>query len=106
MVQFLLGTAAVLAATYLYGEPSTGYPWHAQAKMQGGRPPPIRIDSYEKDALGPVSPPREISIKLPTTPFLTDAGLSTSRPTSPGQVRVSSSRNASGSYFDKSTHDA
>ncbi|EYE91022.1 putative UDP-galactose transporter [Aspergillus ruber CBS 135680] len=106
---FLLGTAVVLAATYLYGEPSTGYPWHAQAKMQGGRPPPIRIDSYEKEALGqesPVSPPNEISIKLPTTPFLSDAGLSTSRPTSPGQVRISSSRNASGSYFDENSHDA
>lgn len=77
--------------------------------MQGGRPPPIRIDSYEKEALGqesPVSPPNEISIKLPTTPFLSDAGLSTSRPTSPGQVRISSSRNASGSYFDENSHDA
>lgn len=72
------------------------------------RPPPIRIDNYEKDAGNdngsPVGgPPDEISIKLPTTPFLSD-GISSSRPTSPnpGHTRVSSNRNPSGAhYFEK-----
>lgn len=70
------------------------------------RPPPIRIDAYEKDLAGPdgspVAPPNDFSIKLPTSPFLSD-GMSSSRPTSPapGHTRVSSSRNASASYFDE-----
>jgi UDP-sugar transporter A1/2/3 len=69
------------------------------------RPPPIRIDSYEKDSgLDNGSPvgdlPDEISIKLPTTPFLSD-GMSSSRPQSPnpGHTRVSSSRNPSEAHY-------
>lgn len=122
-MQFLIGTAAVLVATYLYGEPSTGYPFYWQSKIQNGRPPPIRIDSYEKEIKGEKSPltpsPQEVSIKLPATPFLSSAGLSSSRPTSPGQTRVpSGSRNVSGAgtggaaaggggggYFDHTSHD-
>ncbi|CAI7620861.1 unnamed protein product [Penicillium pancosmium] len=99
--RFFVGSAAVLVATHYYGNPcytSTGI-----------RPPPIRIDAYEKDSGAdsgsPVSnSPNEFSIKLPSTPFLSD-GLSSSRPTSPNpshHTRVSSSRNVSGSsYFDK-----
>ncbi|KAH8435303.1 putative UDP-galactose transporter [Aspergillus melleus] len=102
---FLLGTFAVLVATYLCEDSSLGL---GQATRQTSRPPPIRIDSYEKDSrsdeVSPVSsPPNEISIKLPGTPFLSDAGLSTSRPTSPGHPRLNSARTASGGggYFDK-----
>ena len=131
--RFLFGTAAVLTGTYLYGEPSTGYPFFWQSKNPDGRPPPIRIDSYEKEVTGEKSPltpsPQEVSIKLPATPFLSSAGLSSSRPTSPGQTRIpSGSRNVSGAgagtgsaagggavgggggggggYFDHTSHDS
>ncbi|KAF7522053.1 hypothetical protein PCG10_007677 [Penicillium crustosum] len=97
---FLLGSAAVLVATHYYGNPTFN------PAVGSLRPPPIRIDAYEKDAVGPdgspVAPPNDFSIKLPTSPFLSD-GMSSSRPTSPapGHTRVSSSRNASASYFDE-----
>ncbi|KAJ5482971.1 hypothetical protein N7539_006417 [Penicillium diatomitis] len=102
---FFVGAAAVLVATHYYGNPIFN---HSSTKVGGMRPPPIRVDSYEKDAgNGDESPaggpPDEISIKLPTSPFLSD-GVSSSRPTSPGpgHVRVSASRNTSGAgYFDK-----
>ncbi|KAJ5082946.1 hypothetical protein N7532_011989 [Penicillium argentinense] len=97
---FFLGSAAVLVATHYYGNPSYS--------PNGLRRPPIRVDTYEKDSGedngAPVSnSPNEFSIKLPSTPFLSD-GLSSSRPTSPNpsHTRVSSSRNVSGSgYFEK-----
>ncbi|KAJ5733917.1 hypothetical protein N7493_002703 [Penicillium malachiteum] len=101
---FLLGSALVLVATHYYGNPRFDF-----AKTKGGvRPPPIRVDNYEKDRTpDDTSPadgsPNEFSIKLPTTPFLSD-GMSSSRPTSPnpGHTRVSSNRNVSGSsYFEK-----
>ncbi|PLB34817.1 putative UDP-galactose transporter [Aspergillus candidus] len=102
---FLVGTFGVLVATYLCED--TG-PVHGPGKRQSvSRPPPLEIDRYEKDAksntTSPASPePKEFSIKLPTTPFLTDSGVSTSRPTSPGYAGVSTSRTvSSGSYFDK-----
>ncbi|KAJ5905122.1 uncharacterized protein N7473_002038 [Penicillium subrubescens] len=99
---FFLGSAAVLVATHYYGNPSFN---PAAVKVGGMRPPPIRIDSYEKDSgLDNGSPvgdlPDEISIKLPTTPFLSD-GMSSSRPQSPnpGHTRVSSSRNPSEAHY-------
>ncbi|CDM37864.1 hypothetical protein DTO013E5_6375 [Penicillium roqueforti] len=97
---FLLGSAAVLVATHYYGNPTFS------PVMGALRPPPIRIDAYEKDPAGdegsPVVPSNDFSIKLPTSPFLSD-GMSSSRPTSPapGHTRVSSSRNASANYFDE-----
>jgi len=100
---FFLGAAAVLVATHYYGNPSFNL---AAAKAGGMRPPPIRIDNYEKDSghdnESPVGGrPDEISIKLPTTPFLSD-GMSSSRPASPNPGRVSTSRNTSGAhYFEK-----
>ncbi|KAJ5544600.1 hypothetical protein N7535_007005 [Penicillium sp. DV-2018c] len=92
---FLLGSAAVLVATHYYGNPVYN------PAMGASRPPPIRIDAYEKDPASPegspVAPSNDFSIKLPTTPFLSD-GMSSSRPTSPGP----SSRNVSGSgYFQE-----
>ncbi|RDW65862.1 putative UDP-galactose transporter [Aspergillus mulundensis] len=92
---YLLGTFAVLVATYLCELPSS------DPKL---RPPPIRVGRYEKesksDQPSPASSsPKEISIKLPTTPFLSDAGISTSRPTSPGVTRSGASRSSSGGYF-------
>ncbi|KAJ5174319.1 uncharacterized protein N7482_000196 [Penicillium canariense] len=102
---FLLGSATVLVATHYYGNPSFS---PTAAKAGGMRPPPIRVDNFEKDSGHDNSPsvagaPNDFSIKLPTTPFLSD-GVSSSRPTSPnpGQTRVSSSRNASGgNFFEK-----
>ncbi|OJJ49133.1 hypothetical protein ASPZODRAFT_13866 [Penicilliopsis zonata CBS 506.65] len=98
---FILGTGLVLVATYFYGNPASGL---TQLKGYPMRPPPIRIDNYEKDIMGepgsPVqSPTNDFSIKLPSSPFLSDAGLSTSRPTSPSQPRTSTGRSASASYF-------
>ncbi|KAJ5156274.1 hypothetical protein N7492_009077 [Penicillium capsulatum] len=98
---FVLGSAAVLVATHYYGNPTFN-------PAVAARPPNIRIDAYEKDGNGeegsPVAPSaNDFSIKLPSTPFLSD-GVSSSRPTSPnpGQTRVSSSRNVSRtSYFDQ-----
>ncbi|KAJ5606508.1 hypothetical protein N7510_009289 [Penicillium lagena] len=97
---FILGAAAVLVSTHYYGNPSFS--------PGSIRPPPIQVDSYEKDSTGeqgsPVSnSPNDFSIKLPSTPFLSD-GMSSSRPNSPGpgHTRVSSSRNVSASnYLDK-----
>lgn len=99
-----MGTAAAIAALYLYGNPSAG---PSSGKAHNIRPPPIQIENYEKDVqeqdTSPVvSSPNDFSIKLPTTPFLTDAGLSTSRPTSPGQPRSASGRSSNGGgYFAK-----
>ncbi|KAL2794776.1 nucleotide-sugar transporter-domain-containing protein [Aspergillus keveii] len=95
-ITFLVGTFAVLVATYLCESPSAG-------KRQGPRPPPIRVERFDKesksDQTSPMSEsPKEISIKLPTTPFL-DAGISTSRPTSPGVTRSGASRASGGAYF-------
>ncbi|KAL3455196.1 nucleotide-sugar transporter-domain-containing protein [Aspergillus heterothallicus] len=93
-VTYLIGTFAVLVATYLCESPNAG-------KRQGVRPPPIRVERLEKesksDETSPTSP-KEISIKLPTTPFL-DAGISTSRPTSPGVTRSGASRVSGGAYY-------
>ncbi|KAI9367390.1 nucleotide-sugar transporter-domain-containing protein [Aspergillus egyptiacus] len=98
---YLLGTFSVLVATYLCENPSS-----VRATRQGLRPPPIRVDRFEKenksDMTTPASAsssPKEISIKLPTTPFLSDAGHSTSRPTSPGLTRASNSRTGSGGFY-------
>ncbi|KAL2001988.1 hypothetical protein VTN02DRAFT_874 [Thermoascus thermophilus] len=102
---FLIGTATVLVATYLYGNPSQG---PNQGKLHRVRPPPIRIDNYEKDSSesndsAATASPNDFSIKLPTTPLLSAdaAGHSTSRPTSPSQTRTNASRSASGGYFAK-----
>lgn len=97
--QFFIGSAAVLVAVHYYGNPSFS--------PSGKIPPPIRVDSYEKNGNedgSPVAPLNDFSIKLPTSPFLSSDGRSSSRPTSPnpGHTRVSSSRNvSSSSYFEK-----
>jgi UDP-sugar transporter A1/2/3 len=97
--QFFLGSAAVLVATHYYGNPSFS--------PTGKMPPPIRVDTYEKDGGDTESPvipsSNDFSIKLPSSPSLS-GGVSTSRPTSPisSHTRVSSSRDVSGSsYFEK-----
>ncbi|OJJ73256.1 hypothetical protein ASPBRDRAFT_120920 [Aspergillus brasiliensis CBS 101740] len=102
---FLLGSFAVLVVTCLCEDATSA---SAQAKRQTFRPPPIRVDRYEKESksgdASPASPsPNEISIKLPGTPFLSTDGLSTSRPTSPGHVRAG--RTPSGGYFEKHPRD-
>ncbi|EAU36611.1 predicted protein [Aspergillus terreus NIH2624] len=102
-VNYIIGTFAVIAGTYLCEDTSV-----ASGKRQAPRPPPIRVDRYEKDSKSDETSPasatagaNDFSIKLPTTPFLSDAGLSSSRPTSPGHARVSTSRTGSGGYFEK-----
>ncbi|CAK45713.1 uncharacterized protein An08g10400 [Aspergillus niger] len=102
---YLLGSFAVLVVTCLCEDANSA---SAQAKRQTFRPPPIRVDRYEKESksgdASPASPsPNEISIKLPGTPFLSTDGLSTSRPTSPGHVRAG--RTPSGGYFEKHSRD-
>lgn len=100
-VNFILGTLIVIAAIYIYGNPCVG---STSSKL---RPPPINVGNYGKHAQEPenssiASPTNDFSIKLPSVTFLSDTtGLSSSRPTSPGQVRSSSGRVSSGSYFPK-----
>ncbi|EAW06933.1 putative UDP-galactose transporter [Aspergillus clavatus NRRL 1] len=100
---FIFGTFAVIVATYLFEDFSLE---SNQTKPHGFRPPPIRVERFEKDAKSdepsPVNAsPNEFSIKLPSTPFLSQVGLSTSRPTSPGVARLGATRTAGGGYFDK-----
>ncbi|KAJ5949407.1 hypothetical protein N7454_000991 [Penicillium verhagenii] len=69
---FLIGSAIVLVATHYYGNPSFN---PAAAKTGLARPPPIRVDNYEKgggfEDGSPVSnSPNDFSIKLPPTPLL------------------------------------
>ncbi|KAJ5679817.1 Nucleotide-sugar transporter [Penicillium macrosclerotiorum] len=90
---FVLGSAAILVATHYYGNPRFG---PAVAKVGGVRPPPIRVDAYEKDSGNGNGSPvngstNDFSIKLPSTPFLSD-GMSSSRPTSPNPGHTRSSR--------------
>lgn len=97
----------MLVATFLYEDSSLD---SSPTQAHGIRPPPIRIERFEKEAksdeTSPVAGPQnEFSIKLPSTPFLSQAGLSTSRPTSPGVARISSGRTTSGGYFDKQSRD-
>ncbi|KKA23061.1 Udp-galactose transporter [Rasamsonia emersonii CBS 393.64] len=105
---FAIGAAVVLAATYLYGNQASG---PVSSKGHATRPPPIRIENYEKGGDAETeptvsSPPNDFSIKLPTTPLSGGAGLSTSRPTSPNHhSRAGSSRNANGGYFTKNPQE-
>lgn len=73
--QFIIGTALVMGATYLYSLPD-----------RKSRPPPISIASYEKPTIDPAFTPRTGSYRATLDPL--DAvrglqGLSTSRPASP-----------------------
>ncbi|PGH33744.1 solute carrier family 35 (UDP-sugar transporter), member A1/2/3 [[Emmonsia] crescens] len=112
----ILGTILVLAATYIY----TQLPHSNTPHQKHNRPPPIRIDNFEKlsglgmgssnrnnitsassdadensfNADSHLTPPNDFSIKLPTTPSLSEsAALTTSRPGSPSHTRLK------GSYF-------
>ena len=84
----MIGTAVVIFATYLYS--STG--------RQRNRPPPINIASYEKTTIDNGFTPKyeEDRSKMTLDPLdgLKNAGLSTSRPSSPlrHHSRVGSSR--------------
>jgi len=77
-VNFVVGTAIVLSATYLY----------SVQENQRQRPPAIRIHSYEKTTIDnfPAEQP-DISIKLPRTPLGHEAAMSTSRPGSPNHKK-------------------
>ncbi|KAF3490532.1 udp-galactose transporter [Arthroderma uncinatum] len=105
-LQFILGTAIVLSAIYIF---LPGM--QAGKSINGLRVPPIRVHPAEKSGKpskieidDTVSPPDDFSIKLPTTPLLSETGMSTSRPSSPNRhhSRVHSSR---GSYFPKQGRD-
>ncbi|OAX80745.1 hypothetical protein ACJ72_04919 [Emergomyces africanus] len=116
---FILGTILVLAATFIHSQqlPNPNIP-----HQKRDRPPPIRVNNFEKlSGLGMansnsnsiitsgsstdadetsansnshLTPPNDFSIKLPTTPSLSDsAALTTSRPGSPNHTRLK------GSYF-------
>ncbi|KAG9245581.1 udp-galactose transporter-like protein [Calycina marina] len=86
---FLLGTATVIFATYLYSNPD----------RKRGRPGPIQIASYEKTTIGQYTPmeektPQQLQVPGEILKSLNSAGLSTSRPSSPMRhhTRVGSSR--------------
>ncbi|CZS98922.1 hypothetical protein WAI453_008471 [Rhynchosporium graminicola] len=86
-LNFLIGTAVVIFATYLY----------SSADRTRGRPPPINIASYEKTTIDDGYTPRfEESKMLSVEPLenLKQAALSTSRPSSPMRhhSRIGSSR--------------
>ncbi|KAL1956283.1 hypothetical protein VTO42DRAFT_7456 [Malbranchea cinnamomea] len=96
---FIIGTTLVLAAIYVYIQDSL---------KPGTRPRPasIRIRRAEKADVSPdidstsdvVSPPSDFSIRLPTTPLISEA-LSTSRPGSPRLHRDGQGRSSySGSH--------
>ncbi|KAI9741344.1 MAG: hypothetical protein M1834_003061 [Cirrosporium novae-zelandiae] len=83
---FILGMSVTFFGAYLY----TG--------QDRPRPPKLRIQNFEKSTMDTASPSSgDVSIKLPVTPFKTDA-LTTSRPASPARhnSRISSARE----YFD------
>lgn len=95
-MQFLLGTAMVLGATYLYSGPD----------RKRGRPPPISIVNYEKTTVD--NTPKYVDeAKLNVDPmdsargrnFGVGLGISTSRPSSPmvQHIRAPSAR---GKKFD------
>ncbi|KAK7753141.1 UDP-galactose transporter Gms1 [Diatrype stigma] len=84
---FFVGTIFVLLSTFLYSGPD----------RKRGRPPPIRIASFEKTAIESMNTPRYSDDRL-SVPDPLEAvrsmGLSTSRPASPlrHHVRVPSAR--------------
>ena len=80
--QFLIGTAIVMFATYIYN------------LQDRARPPPIQIHDFEKTTVDTESArQRDFTIKGPVTP-LKQESLTTSRPSSPGlhHTRVGSAR--------------
>ncbi|TGJ85042.1 hypothetical protein E0Z10_g3749 [Xylaria hypoxylon] len=72
---FILGTALVLYATYLYAGPD----------RKRGRPPPISVVSYEKTTIDPMNTPKSTGRLAVPNPFdgAKSLGISTSRPSSP-----------------------
>ena len=81
-LKFLLGTAMVIFATYLY----------SSQESSRGRPPPINIARYEKTTVDNGFTPKAET--LDPLEMLKTSGLSTSRPSSPMRhhSRVGSSR--------------
>ncbi|KAI0203645.1 UDP-galactose transporter [Astrocystis sublimbata] len=70
---FILGTALVLFATYLYTD-----------RSKRARPPPINIVSFEKATIDPMNTPRNDRLEVPNQfDNAKSLGLSTSRPSSP-----------------------
>lgn len=87
-LNFVVGTAVVIFATYLYSGPDRKW----------NRPPPINIASYEKTTIDNGMTPKyeEDRFRMTLDPLdgLRDTGLSTSRPSSPMRhhSRMGSSR--------------
>ena len=92
--QFLLGTAVVLLATYLYNVSSDAPGFLTRST----RPPPINITSPVDGRFEKPFDDRAFAIKLPLTPLKEEA-ISTSRPGSPlkHHTRKGSAR---GDYFE------
>ncbi|WEW60664.1 UDP-galactose transporter Gms1 [Emydomyces testavorans] len=106
-LQFILGAFIVLAACFIY---IPGLP-NSKSELRS-RPPPIMIQNFEKaksspdtrdaSGLGLTTPPNDFSIKLPTTPLVSDASaLTTSRPGSPCPSGHHARGHSSRGYFDR-----
>lgn len=78
MQQFMLGTAIVLSATYIY----------SVSEKTRQRPPPIQIENHEK-MNGEKSPTeaRDMSIMMPKTPLANEGSITSSRPGSPSRKK-------------------
>ncbi|EAS36323.3 UDP-galactose transporter [Coccidioides immitis RS] len=104
---FILGTLIVLVACFVY-IPS---PLNAKSDLRP-RLPPIRIEkaksSPDTDGSGQelAVPPNDFSIKLPTTPLISEASaLTTSRPGSPSPARHHARAHSSRGYFGRQHHE-
>lgn len=101
-LQSILGTLIVLIACFIYIPGSS-----TSSPELRPRPPPIRIEKA-KSSPNPVGSdisaalPNDFSIKLPTTPLITEASaLTTSRPGSPSPARHHGRVHSSRGYFSK-----
>ena len=83
----------MLLATYLYSIPD----------KQAGKPPPIRIENYEKASLREQDfvESKDVSILIPKTPLKIEEAVTTSRPGSPNHKFKRKTDGSSGGYFAK-----
>jgi solute carrier family 35 (UDP-sugar transporter), member A1/2/3 len=92
IMQFVIGTSIVLLATWMYS---------SHDLPNGGKPPRIEIQEYEKVPVTSPSEARDMSIRIPKTPLSSEeSAIATSRPGSPSHKK----RKNDIGYFTKA-HD-